>query len=121
MMLTNRCLIFESLLSVNSEAELLFPIKSILLSKVSHESDKMEKPTKDDIIKYVTSSNLDALRKYVTGEPPVVDEFPLCGKWRKNITLMHLAAAYGSLTCITFFLGKIDINARTLDVPSYFS
>ena len=76
----------------------------------------MDKKTLDTIIKYVISSNLDELRKCITGEPPVVEEFPLCGKWRKNVTLMHLAAAYGSLTCITFFLGKIDINSRTSDV-----
>lgn len=78
---------------------------------------KMSKdPSIDQIIKFVISSNLDEVKKAIKGEPPIVADFPICGKWRKNLTLLHLAAAYGSLTCITFFLGKIDINCRTLDV-----
>lgn len=74
-----------------------------------------KKLTNDEIIKFVTSSNLDELRKCITDVPPMIEEFPLCGKWRKNITLMHIAAAFGSLTCITFFNGKIDINSKTND------
>ena len=80
----------------------------------------MQKTSIDDIIKFVISSNLEELRKCITGDPPIVEEFPLCGKWRKKITLLHLAAAYGSLTCITFFIGKIDINAKTTDIPFNF-
>ena len=69
----------------------------------------------DEVIKCVTSSNLEKLEQLVSGEFPVLDQFPLGGKWRKNVTLMHLASAYGSLTCIQYFIGKIDINAQTDD------
>ena len=72
-------------------------------------------PKVDEIIKCVTSSNLAKLGELMKGEIPVVEQFPLCGKWRKRITLMHLAAAYGSLTCIQYLIGKIDINSQTED------
>jgi hypothetical protein len=74
------------------------------------------KETKLDIIvKCVTSSDIETLQSLLSDPLPVVPQFPLCGKWRKNITLMHLAAAYGSLTSAQFLLGKGDINAQTDD------
>lgn len=69
----------------------------------------------DEIIKCVVSSNLKRLEELVPNEPPIVPQFPVCGKWRKNITLLHLASSYGSLTCIEFCLPKININAQTED------
>jgi hypothetical protein len=69
----------------------------------------------DEIIKCVTSSNIEGLAPLTTGPLPTVPQFPLCGQWRKKISLLHLAAAYGSLTSIQYFLGKIDINIQTDD------
>ena len=73
----------------------------------------------EKLIQYVISSNLDMVNRIVTGSPPSIDEFPLCGKWRKPASLLHISAAYGSLTCIQFFLGKIDANIATSDVDLY--
>lgn len=73
----------------------------------------------DEIIKYVTSSDIEKLEQLRTGDFPIVDQFPLGGKWRKQVTLMHLAAAYGSLTCIQYLLGKVDVNAQTDDGVCY--
>lgn len=69
----------------------------------------------DEIIKCVVSGNLKRLEELVPGDPPIIPQFPLCGKWRKNITLLHLASTYGSLTCIKFFLPKINVDSQTDD------
>jgi len=71
------------------------------------------KPSVDEIIKYVTSSDLEKLEAPSLGETPVVAYFPLCSKWRKNITLLYLAVAHGSLTCIQHFMSKVDVNSQT--------
>ena len=73
------------------------------------------KPTQDELIKFVISSNLEQIKIHISGTPDLIKEFPLCGEWRKNITYMHLAAAYGSITCIQYFKDKIDINSQTDD------
>jgi ankyrin repeat protein len=69
----------------------------------------------DIIVKCVTSSDLETLQTLLSDTLPFVRQFPLCGKWRKTITLMHLAAAYGSITSAQFLQGKGDINAQTDD------
>ena len=70
----------------------------------------------EEIVKFVISSNLEELQKHVKENPPIVSDFPLCNKWRKNISLLHLTASYGSLTSITYLLDYIDVNTKTEDV-----
>ena len=69
----------------------------------------------NEIVKCVTSGNIEKLEQLTHGVLPIVSQFPLCGAWRKNITLMHFSAAYGSLTCLEYTIGKVDINAQTDD------
>ena len=76
---------------------------------------KTDEDSLDDIIKCVVSGNLKKLEELVPGEPPIISQFPLCGKWRKNVTLLHLASAYGSLTCIKFCIPRIKIDSQTDD------
>ena len=90
-----------------------YPCFHVTTSSMSREA-KLD-PRLDEVIKCVTSSDLDKLKVLTEEKIPIIPEFPLCGKWRKNITLLHLAAAYGSLTCIQYFLDKIDINSLTDD------
>ena len=75
----------------------------------------VDDPSLDKIIKCVISSDLKNLEILVPGEPPIIPQFPLCGKWRKNVTLLHLAASYGSLTCMEFCLPNINIDSQTED------
>ena len=70
----------------------------------------------EKLIQSVISSNLDQIILLTKDEIPILNEFPLCGKWRKNVTLLHISAAYGSLTCIQYFINKIDINSITNDI-----
>jgi hypothetical protein len=69
----------------------------------------------EEIVTCVTSSDLDRLIALTRDGIPIVPHFPLCGQWRKNVSLLHLAAAYGSLTSMQYFVGKIDMNVQTDD------
>ena len=70
----------------------------------------------DKIIKYIVSSDLNELSSLISGEVQVIPQFPLCGQWRKNVSFLHIAASYGSITCIQFFIPKININIQTEDL-----
>jgi hypothetical protein len=78
------------------------------------------KPTIEEIVACVTSSDLDRLIALTTDHIPIVPHFPLCGEWRSNITLLHLASAYGSLTSIQYLLAHLDPNVQTDDGVFFF-
>jgi hypothetical protein len=69
----------------------------------------------DEFVKYVISNDVESLEKMDAKSGPFLSLFPLCGKWRSNITGLHLSAAYGNLTCAEYFIDKISINAQTSD------
>jgi hypothetical protein len=71
--------------------------------------------TIEEIVTCVTSSDLERLTALTRDHIPIVPHFPLCGQWRKNITLLHLAAAYGSLTSMEYLFDKVDFSAQTDD------
>jgi hypothetical protein len=69
----------------------------------------------EEIVTCVTSSNLERLTALTRDRIPIVPQFPLCGQWRKSISLLHLAAAYGSLTSMQYLIGQTDVNVQTED------
>jgi hypothetical protein len=69
----------------------------------------------DVFVKCVISSDIEKLEQSGCDGSMCLPDFPLCGKWRKNLTGLHLAAAYGSLTCLEYFLNKIEVNSQTAD------
>lgn len=67
----------------------------------------------EEAVQFIVSGDLAQIE--ATMHPPhrPLETFPLCGGWLHHPSLLHVAAAFGNLTSMSFFARDIDVDART--------